>query len=141
MGDDTSIRVSEALADELYARKQRGDSYEDVMWRLIERADSAGPSHEEMADEMVSAVDAIDWDGQGGAKTDERARALASAAALLRDRGESAPVVLRRHISNEFDLDLKDSSIQRLLSDNLPKIDAVETESNGQIYVWNEDDE
>ena len=36
---DTSIRVSGELADELYARKNRGDSYEDVIWRLIEEAD------------------------------------------------------------------------------------------------------
>jgi hypothetical protein len=32
----TSIQVSEELADELYSRKQRGESYEDVIWRLIE---------------------------------------------------------------------------------------------------------
>jgi len=31
----TSIRVSEELADELHDRKNRGDSYEDVIWRLI----------------------------------------------------------------------------------------------------------
>lgn len=36
---DTSIRVSEDLADELHDRKSRGDSYEDVIWRLIEKAD------------------------------------------------------------------------------------------------------
>jgi len=35
----TSIRVSEELADELHDRKDRGDSYEDVIWRLIEVAD------------------------------------------------------------------------------------------------------
>jgi len=34
----TSIQVSDELADELYARKQRGESYEDVIWRLIESA-------------------------------------------------------------------------------------------------------
>jgi len=32
---DTSIRISEELADELYDRKNRGESYEDVIWRLI----------------------------------------------------------------------------------------------------------
>jgi hypothetical protein len=32
---DTSIRISEDLADELYKRKSRGESYEDVIWRLI----------------------------------------------------------------------------------------------------------
>jgi predicted CopG family antitoxin len=36
---DTSIRVSEELADELHSRKNRGDSYEDVIWRLIEEAE------------------------------------------------------------------------------------------------------
>lgn len=36
---DTSIRVSEELADELHSRKNRGDSYEDVIWRLLENAD------------------------------------------------------------------------------------------------------
>jgi len=35
----TSIQVSDELADELYERKQRGESYEDVIWRLIEKTD------------------------------------------------------------------------------------------------------
>lgn len=39
MADRTSISVSEELADELYSRKNRGESYEDVIWRLIEEAD------------------------------------------------------------------------------------------------------
>jgi predicted CopG family antitoxin len=33
---DTSIRVSTELADELFDLKTRGESYEDVIWRLIE---------------------------------------------------------------------------------------------------------
>lgn len=32
----TTIQVSDELADELYNLKERGDSYEDVIWRLIE---------------------------------------------------------------------------------------------------------
>ena len=40
VSDRTSISVTDKLADELYERKQRGDSYEDVIWRLIEKADS-----------------------------------------------------------------------------------------------------
>lgn len=36
----TSIQVSDELADELYARKRRSDTYEDVIWRLIEEADA-----------------------------------------------------------------------------------------------------
>lgn len=37
---DTSIRVSDELADELFDRKQRGESYEDVIWRLIEQGEA-----------------------------------------------------------------------------------------------------
>jgi len=32
----TTIQVSDELADELHDRKERGESYEDVVWRLIE---------------------------------------------------------------------------------------------------------
>jgi len=35
----TTISVSEDLADHLYALKRRGDTYEDVIWRLMEEAD------------------------------------------------------------------------------------------------------
>jgi len=31
----TTIQVSDELADELHSRKGRGDTYEDVIWRLI----------------------------------------------------------------------------------------------------------
>jgi hypothetical protein len=41
---DTSIRVSSDLADELHDRKNRGDAYEDVIWRLIEQADASDES-------------------------------------------------------------------------------------------------
>jgi predicted CopG family antitoxin len=33
----TTIQVSDELADELHDRKNRGDSYEDVIWRLIDQ--------------------------------------------------------------------------------------------------------
>lgn len=36
----TSIQVSDELADELHDRKNRGESYEDVIWRLIEDTDN-----------------------------------------------------------------------------------------------------
>lgn len=36
----TSIQVTDELADELYSRKRRGESYEDVIWRLIEQEPS-----------------------------------------------------------------------------------------------------
>lgn len=43
---DTSIRISEELADELYDRKSRGESYEDVIWRLISKESERDPPNE-----------------------------------------------------------------------------------------------
>jgi hypothetical protein len=34
--ENAMIQVSDELADELHARKSRGESYEDVIWQLIE---------------------------------------------------------------------------------------------------------
>jgi hypothetical protein len=36
---DTTIRVSEELADELYDRKDRTTSYEEFIWHLLEQLD------------------------------------------------------------------------------------------------------
>lgn len=36
----TTISVTDELADELHSRKSRGDSYEDVIWSLIEDSDN-----------------------------------------------------------------------------------------------------
>jgi len=59
---DTSIRVSEELADELYQRKGRGTSYEDFLWGLLERVDKSEErgggsdrSPPDTPDEMTSA--------------------------------------------------------------------------------------
>jgi len=38
----TTIQVSDELADELHDRKNRGESYEDVIWRIVEEAESDG---------------------------------------------------------------------------------------------------
>jgi hypothetical protein len=32
----TTIQISDELADELYSRKERGESYEDVIWRNLD---------------------------------------------------------------------------------------------------------
>lgn len=36
----TTIQVPDELADELHNRKERGDSYADVIWRLIGQEDN-----------------------------------------------------------------------------------------------------
>lgn len=35
---DTTIRISDELADRLYDLKNRGDTYEDVIWQILEEA-------------------------------------------------------------------------------------------------------
>ena len=47
----TTISVSEELADDLYARKGRGESYEDVIRRLIDKADRC----EELEDRIAES--------------------------------------------------------------------------------------
>jgi hypothetical protein len=41
MSEDTTIRVSPELAEELYQRKGRGTSYEDYIWALLDHVDEA----------------------------------------------------------------------------------------------------
>ena len=64
---DTSIRVSEELADELYRRKGRSTSYEDFIWQLL---DGDQPAATIEADSELLA----DWEPQTDANA-ERARA------------------------------------------------------------------
>ncbi len=51
----TSIQVSEELADELYDRKERGESYEDVIWRLIDSADAGVQDPEPEGERGIAA--------------------------------------------------------------------------------------
>lgn len=46
MGDDTTIRLSKETVDELFELKQRGDSYEDVIQRLLEERSNQGGENE-----------------------------------------------------------------------------------------------
>jgi hypothetical protein len=69
----TSIQVSDELADELHGRKDRGDSYEDVIWRLIDRAEAdegqpSGSGRFEPVDNTEAVDDAHDGvsDDTGG---------------------------------------------------------------------------
>lgn len=39
MSQDTTIRVSEELAEELYQRKGRATSYEEFLWQVLDRVD------------------------------------------------------------------------------------------------------
>lgn len=67
MGERTTISVSGATADELHSRKKRGDSYEDVVQRLFEKADGAPDERlkrlSDELDEPISIGDKVYEDG------------------------------------------------------------------------------
>lgn len=78
----TSIQVSDELADELYQRKNRGESYEDVIWRLIEEGGASddiaesGVSESEPAPEPESRPDPAETRGRQESGHSDVERAL-----------------------------------------------------------------
>ena len=91
------MRVTEELLDELHGLKQRGESYEDVVWRLLEEhneSDEQPPLESESAprvrDEPEPTLDvehtAIDVPGSGELE-ERRKETVIEMARLLRDRG------------------------------------------------------
>ncbi|MFA9428541.1 hypothetical protein [Natronorubrum sp. A-ect3] len=125
MSDDTSIRVSEKLADELYNRKGRGTSYEDCIWKLLEKADAYDELQEqeqppeprervsedvddgvteadESVDETTShplkdVLETIDVPGSG-TKATARREAVRAAMDHIREHGAAQPNDLREHV-------------------------------------------
>ena len=94
---DTTISLPENLADELYDRKERGESYADVIQRLIERADSDPPDTQVDESGRESAVTpATDTAGPAGTSADEPPESVQDAGeslhALVNDvGGETLP--------------------------------------------------
>lgn len=65
----TTIQVSDELADELHSRKERGDSYEDVIWRLIEKQ----PSSEHDTPPAESDTPSVTAQGDQKSETERKA--------------------------------------------------------------------
>jgi hypothetical protein len=88
----TTIQVSEELADELYARKQRGDSYEDVIWRLLdeEPPDTTDPSPETVTPEgaVTGAIVSLEELTFKRDLNQERANVLSDWLAHVRELGQ-----------------------------------------------------
>jgi hypothetical protein len=58
----TTIQISDDLADELYARKERGDTYADVIRRLIADADADDlDDHPPAVSVLAEHYDADHW--------------------------------------------------------------------------------
>lgn len=69
MVDDTTIRVSEDVADELHSRKRRGDSYDDVLRRLL--WDDATESRQAAPEQSGTEADRTPTAGGGAAAVAE----------------------------------------------------------------------
>jgi predicted CopG family antitoxin len=82
----TTIQVSDELADDLHERKQRGDSYEDVIWRLIEAAETE--SRQE-ARKTSSSDPLTSIELPGSVDRESAVRAIHAARDHLRREGEA----------------------------------------------------
>lgn len=118
MGDDTSIRVSEELADELYQRKGRSKSYEDYIWELLEEVDSAdspsepsperdGPSRPQtqsvdIRERMKDRLTELDVPGRPAAVERTRREAIVFAWDRLRELGEVQPSRLADDVMGKY---------------------------------------
>jgi len=91
------MRVTEELLDELHSLKQRGESYEDVVWRLLEEHNESDEqpalepeSTPRVRDDPEPTLDvehtAIDVPGNGELE-ERRKETIIEMARLLRDRG------------------------------------------------------
>lgn len=118
---DTTISVPDELADELYSRKNRGESYADVIWRLIEQAETGDteppqtretPSderrdsmpQEDPADRGLSAlVDDVANDTLPGSgeKLEARREALHAVVEYLKEHGSAKPADFRENVYPE----------------------------------------
>lgn len=116
----TTISVDEDLADELYARKARGESYADVIRRLIEQADGAPGDHtdvdghdstspastareppaEDAEGGLEAVIDAVADEVLPGSgwKLEERREALHAVVEHLREHGTATPSEFRSEV-------------------------------------------
>ena len=118
MGDDTSIRVSEGLADELYQRKGRSKSYEDFIWELLEEVDSnesasepsperdVPPEHHaqgtDIRERMKDRLAELDVPGRPAAVERTRREAIVYAWDRLRELGEVQPSRLADDVMGKY---------------------------------------
>jgi len=126
----TTIQVSEELADELHGRKERGESYEDVIWRLVDAAAAGAQeprvephtdtdARTDMADTQSGETDVqtdtadleermeatladLDITGRGAETKEVRREAARYAWNELRDRGEATTQEIANAAFDEY---------------------------------------
>lgn len=130
--DRTSIWVSDELWRELHTRKDRGDSFEDVIWRVLddEGEQTDGEPSEEPApepeaeptpepagdDELERAGWALER-AEDATLTDENAEAVARVLAYAREHGSvTAREALEHVMLNGYDADYETEDVEKYLA-------------------------
>lgn len=92
---DTSMRCSDELLEALHDLKRRGDTYEDVVWRLLDNREAEPPRTEDARREPPMAHEDGETDDErpdldlpgSGAVRDRREEVIYQMAALLEREG------------------------------------------------------
>jgi hypothetical protein len=133
----TTIQVDEETADELHARKDRGDTYDDVVRELLglaEGDDSATDTGGDTdATQLREAVRTVEWGEVMYAESDARVEAVVEALDALR-RGEATRSGdLGERVGGRVEV----SAPGRLLSGVAGQLDCVKTPVSGSDrYEW-----
>lgn len=127
----TNIQVSQSVWSELNGRKKPGESFDDVLQRVLEQVGEADARVDEA--QLRERIDSLDWDETEYAKTDARVAVLAAMAAELARREIAGKQALRRVVIGRGH-DIEGGTLQRLSADVLPLLPEVRSES--QVYEW-----
>lgn len=169
MPGSTTISIPEWLADELYERKGRGESYADVIERLLEAEAAAEPMPEaddsrteenaeraETAPESDTLTDTLDRIADesirgSGAKHAERKEAFLAVVDYLREHGSATPDDFKRELypdhtarhtkGNDPAHSWWKNSIYPPLSALAEATDAVEDADESGVWKWHQDGE
>jgi hypothetical protein len=120
---DTTIRVSEELADELYERKGRSTSYEEFIWELLE--------------EDSSEHGAVDSESGAEAGIDTATPTPEAARSVLEDVLAGDGDLLDRRVDEAlamYDLLREEGAAEK--SDLLEAVDVEATEYKSENSVW-----
>lgn len=168
MTETTTISVDEDLADELYARKARGESYADVIRRLLEDSDteidetapgrresdpSTEPAEPPATDEPKPdvtfdvVVDSVANDVLPGsdAKLDARIEAFEAVVEYLREHGSIKKATFKDAVFPEHDAEYETArsawknAIYPGLRTLADRTDVVENADESGVWRWKGD--
>ena len=139
----SSMRCSDDLLDKLHEMKERGESYEDVVWRLIDSHE--GGTEETRVDEREEALqlDDVEIDVPGSGDLERRrTRAIEKMAELLREEGTAEKQDFLELVDpDDVGYASRDSFWSNVVKgrESLKAISGVEPPSTGRTeWTWND---